>query len=169
MDDDECGAVGGMIVKGNRSTRRKPAPVPLCPPQISRDLTWVRTRAAAVGSRWLTSWVMAWPFSSISMDWCCVPTRVSGAVTYCSMVHQIRPTYRNLRTQPMSMLVLLCTSPTTCFGPYWRPSSGGLQHKTFEDSYCIRQNFQYYIDIFIYYIYIYVVLTYFTFYITYVV
>jgi hypothetical protein len=35
MIDDECGAVGGMIIgKGNRSTRRKPAPIPLCPPQI---------------------------------------------------------------------------------------------------------------------------------------
>jgi hypothetical protein len=37
--DDECEAVGGMrIGKGNRSTRRKPAPVPLCPPQIPHDL-----------------------------------------------------------------------------------------------------------------------------------
>jgi hypothetical protein len=29
-DDEE---IGGMIGRGNRSTRRKPAPVPLCPPQ----------------------------------------------------------------------------------------------------------------------------------------
>lgn len=30
---DDCGAVAGMkIGKGRRSTRRKPAPVPLCPP-----------------------------------------------------------------------------------------------------------------------------------------
>jgi hypothetical protein len=28
---------------GNRSTRRKPAPVPLCPPQMPHDLTWTRT------------------------------------------------------------------------------------------------------------------------------
>jgi hypothetical protein len=33
---------------------------------------------------------------------------------------------RNLRTQQMSVLGLLCTSYTTCFGPYWWPSSGGL-------------------------------------------
>jgi hypothetical protein len=40
-DGDECGAIGGMrIGKGNRSTRRKHAPVPLYPPQISHDLTW---------------------------------------------------------------------------------------------------------------------------------
>jgi hypothetical protein len=49
IDDDECGAVSGMrIGKGNRSTRRKPAPVPLSPPQIPHELTWNRTRAAAV-------------------------------------------------------------------------------------------------------------------------
>jgi hypothetical protein len=29
-DDDDCGAIGGMkIGRGNRSTRRKPTPVPL--------------------------------------------------------------------------------------------------------------------------------------------
>jgi hypothetical protein len=33
MIDDECGTVGGMrIGRGNRSIRKKPAPVPLCPP-----------------------------------------------------------------------------------------------------------------------------------------
>jgi hypothetical protein len=34
------GESGGMIIgKGNRSTRRKRAPVSLCPPQIPRGLT----------------------------------------------------------------------------------------------------------------------------------
>jgi hypothetical protein len=43
-----------MIGKGNRSTGRKPAQVPLCPPQIPHaDRT--RTRAAAVGSQRLTA------------------------------------------------------------------------------------------------------------------
>jgi hypothetical protein len=52
MTDDECGADGGMRTgRGNRSTRRKPAPVPLCPPKNPHDLTWDRTRAAAVGSQ----------------------------------------------------------------------------------------------------------------------
>jgi hypothetical protein len=56
MIDDDYGAVGGMrIGEGNRSTRRKPAPVPVCPPQIPHDLTWDRTRAAAVGSQRLTA------------------------------------------------------------------------------------------------------------------
>jgi hypothetical protein len=36
---DDYGAVGGMkIGRGNRSTRRNPAPVSLCPPQIPHDL-----------------------------------------------------------------------------------------------------------------------------------
>jgi hypothetical protein len=34
IGDGFCGEIGGMkIGRGNRSTRRKPAPVPLCPPQ----------------------------------------------------------------------------------------------------------------------------------------
>jgi hypothetical protein len=31
---DYDGETGGMIGRGNRSSRRKPAPVPLCPPPI---------------------------------------------------------------------------------------------------------------------------------------
>jgi hypothetical protein len=38
--------------------------------------------------------------------------------------------YRNRRTQQMSVLVLLCTSYTTCFGPYWWSSSGGFHWYT---------------------------------------
>jgi hypothetical protein len=50
-DDNECGAVGEMrIGRGNLSTRTISAPAPLCPPQILHDVTWDRTRAAAVGS-----------------------------------------------------------------------------------------------------------------------
>jgi hypothetical protein len=62
MIDDKFGAVGGMrIGRGSRSTRRKPAPVPLCPPKIPHGLTRAPTRAAAVGSRRLTAWAMARP------------------------------------------------------------------------------------------------------------
>jgi hypothetical protein len=53
--DYDNGEIGGMIGRGNRSTRRKPAPVPpLCPPQTphaARTQTW----AAAVGSQRLTA------------------------------------------------------------------------------------------------------------------
>jgi hypothetical protein len=51
IDEVDCGAIGGIkIGRGNRSTRRKPAPAPLCPPQIPQDQTRARTRPAAVGS-----------------------------------------------------------------------------------------------------------------------
>jgi hypothetical protein len=43
------GEIGRMIGRGNRSTRRKTAPVPLCPPQTSHA-TRTRTQAAAVGT-----------------------------------------------------------------------------------------------------------------------
>jgi hypothetical protein len=39
-----------------QSTRKRPAPVPLCQPQIPHDLTRARRRAAAVRSRRLTAW-----------------------------------------------------------------------------------------------------------------
>jgi hypothetical protein len=56
MIDDECAAIGGMqIGRGNRSTRRKPAPASHCPPQILHNLTWDRTRAAAVGRQRLSA------------------------------------------------------------------------------------------------------------------
>jgi hypothetical protein len=59
---EEHGAFGGMRMgRGNRSTRRRPAPVPLCSPQMPHDLTWDRIRAAAVGSRRLTPWATSRP------------------------------------------------------------------------------------------------------------
>jgi hypothetical protein len=55
--------------RGNRSTRRNPAPVPLCPPQIPHDLTWARTRTAAVGSRRLTISAMARTNAMLGRVW----------------------------------------------------------------------------------------------------
>jgi hypothetical protein len=52
--DYDDGEIGGMIGRGNRSTRRKPAPVPLCPPKTPHAAR-MRTRAAAVGSQRLTA------------------------------------------------------------------------------------------------------------------
>jgi hypothetical protein len=50
LGDYDDGEMGGMIGRGNRSTRRKPAPVPLCPPQTPHT---ARTcaQAAVVGSQ----------------------------------------------------------------------------------------------------------------------
>jgi hypothetical protein len=62
INEGDCGAIGGMkIGRGNRSTRRKPAPAPFCPPKIPLDQPRVRTRAAAMGSQRLTAWAMALP------------------------------------------------------------------------------------------------------------
>jgi hypothetical protein len=52
--DYDNGEIDGMIGRGNRSTRRKPTPVPFCPPQTPHA-TRTRTRAAAVGSQRLTA------------------------------------------------------------------------------------------------------------------
>jgi hypothetical protein len=48
------GEFGGVVGRGNLSTRRKPAPVPLCPPQIPHAAR-TRTRAVAVGSQRLVT------------------------------------------------------------------------------------------------------------------
>jgi hypothetical protein len=61
-------------LQGNLSTRRKAAPVPLCP-QMPHDLTWGRTPAAAVGSRRLTiramarpkNWLLVWTFPTLDV------------------------------------------------------------------------------------------------------
>jgi hypothetical protein len=49
-----------MIGRGNRSTRKEPAPVPLCPPQTLHTAR-TRTRATAMGSQRLTAWATARP------------------------------------------------------------------------------------------------------------
>jgi hypothetical protein len=54
--DYDDGEFGGMKNgRGNRNTRRKPAPAPLCLPQIPLYQTRDRTRAAAVRSQRLTA------------------------------------------------------------------------------------------------------------------
>jgi hypothetical protein len=74
LTDDECGAIGGMrIGRRNWSTRRKLAPVPLCPPQIPHDMILARTRTAAVGSRRLTAWAMARPLNIFTSSYLHVP------------------------------------------------------------------------------------------------
>jgi hypothetical protein len=64
--DCEDGEFGGMNGRGSRSTRRKPAPAPLCPPQIPLDESRAWTRAAAVGSQRLTASAMARPTAVVT-------------------------------------------------------------------------------------------------------
>jgi hypothetical protein len=52
--DYDDGEIGGMIGRGNSSTRRKPAPLPLCLPQTPHSAQ-TRTWASAVGSPQLTA------------------------------------------------------------------------------------------------------------------
>jgi hypothetical protein len=61
MDVDECGAVGGLVGRGNRSTRSKPVPVPLCPPKNPTRPDPGSNRAAAVRSQRLTARATARP------------------------------------------------------------------------------------------------------------
>jgi hypothetical protein len=63
VGDCEDGEVGGMngFGRGNRSTRRKPAPTPLCPPQIPLDQNRALTRSAAMGSQRLIASAIARP------------------------------------------------------------------------------------------------------------
>jgi hypothetical protein len=50
LGDYDDGEIGGMMIgMGNRSNWRKPAPVPLCPPQPHMP-AWTQTQAAAVAS-----------------------------------------------------------------------------------------------------------------------
>jgi hypothetical protein len=49
-DYDDAKIDGMMSGRGNRSTWRKPAQVPLCPPQ-NQHAARMRTRAAAMGSQ----------------------------------------------------------------------------------------------------------------------
>jgi hypothetical protein len=62
------------IGRGNRSTRRKSAPVPLCPPQITHDQTRVRTRVAAVGSKRLTAALHIVHSFTLQLQWYRLPT-----------------------------------------------------------------------------------------------
>jgi hypothetical protein len=62
---DVYGAFSGTKTGGgNRSTRRKPAPMPLCPPRIPPGLTWDRSPVAAVGSRRQTASAAARPIDT---------------------------------------------------------------------------------------------------------
>jgi hypothetical protein len=62
--DYDDGEIDGMTGRGNRSVRRKPAPVPLCPPKIPHTVR-TRTRTAAVGSLRLTALATVRPYCKI--------------------------------------------------------------------------------------------------------
>jgi hypothetical protein len=52
IGDGDCAEIGGMkIGRGNRSTRRKPAPAPLCPPEPSEQSTQSQTESTQYSTR----------------------------------------------------------------------------------------------------------------------
>jgi hypothetical protein len=65
---NKCGSIGGMrIDRGNGSTRRNPAPVSFCPPEIPYYFTWGRAHAVALGNQRLTVWANARPPVSVTV------------------------------------------------------------------------------------------------------
>jgi hypothetical protein len=102
---DDYGAVDGMrIGRGNQSTWRKPAPVPLCSPQIPHDLTWDRTRAATVGSLRLTAWAMARPSSSPKMNLLVIlGTNTQVISGHCPSVNSINVSFKMGMVSPEAM------------------------------------------------------------------
>jgi hypothetical protein len=90
-DEDDCGAIAGMkIGRGNRSTRRKPAPAPLCPPQIPHDQTKAQTLGRRGGKPETNrlSYGMAHPsvidtqkYSSFSLNLCHVGPKTDNTLS----------------------------------------------------------------------------------------
>jgi hypothetical protein len=107
--DDECGAVGGMIGRGNRSTRRKPVPMPLCPPQIPQDATRARTQGA-VGNRRLSARDTAWPVKLVTdRERRFVTKRLTGiAGTVRPQVDVARNSERHSLMSPRLLFPILC-------------------------------------------------------------
>jgi hypothetical protein len=64
MVADECGTVGGTIVRGNQNTRRKPAQPHFV--NHKSQLIWDRTRTTVVGSQRLTVWAMERPWAKFN-------------------------------------------------------------------------------------------------------
>jgi hypothetical protein len=80
MDDDERGAVGGMSGRGNGSTQRKAAVVPVYPPQILHNLSRARIRTAAVERRRLIAWTTARPRKDLSVIIWCASRNLNQAI-----------------------------------------------------------------------------------------
>jgi hypothetical protein len=67
LGDYDDGEIDGiMIGRGNRSTRRKPAPVPLCPPQTPHAAR-TRTRATAFTACYKDSFTLLFTFIGIDL------------------------------------------------------------------------------------------------------
>jgi hypothetical protein len=144
IDYGDSGAVGGMkIGRGTRSTRRKPATVPLCPPQILHDLTWARTQAAAVGSRRLTAWAVARPNCALLTE-VFVLTSHPSDLSQCYILSSVRSSIVFLCWSLGSSLIPLFELPLSVYCNYYTVqvlgvTSGGAK-LVLPQSGCSRQS-----------------------------
>jgi hypothetical protein len=82
------------IGRRNRSTRRKPIPMPFCLPLIPHGLTWARIQNAAVGSGRLTACAMARLRKYVNCKWrhnYCVCRHYPSSCFY--LKHSVSETY----------------------------------------------------------------------------
>jgi hypothetical protein len=131
--DCEDGEFGGMNGRGNRSTWRKPAPAPLCPPQIPLDQIGDWTRAAAVGSQRLTASAMARP------KWIVRKCNNCGAfVRCCLIISKIVRVNGKLYRHKIRVIFIPTTSVPNTFRPdkYLANSVGNSCRSSCEVSRC---------------------------------
>jgi hypothetical protein len=91
-----------MIGRGNRSTRRKPAPLPFCPQQTP-NAARARTRAAAVGSQRVIAWATARPSVPFLLTTCFGRTRrvILAILARCvSHLFYLRPLSKSAQRIP---------------------------------------------------------------------
>jgi hypothetical protein len=121
IDEGDCGAIGGMkIGRGNRSTRRKHDPAPLCPPQIPLDQTRAWTQAAAVGSHLSKSkpyekhsvWSVRWAGRALGILVCDMCRRLKLKAQTLQLLQKVQENYLHRRYR-CAVDVLLWTMTVT--------------------------------------------------------
>jgi hypothetical protein len=80
-----------MIGRGNRSPRRKPAPVIFCPPQIPHYLTWARTQATSATNR-LSYGTASRPSPSSALQ--SITASLSSLLSFALFTYCIIPSWR---------------------------------------------------------------------------
>jgi hypothetical protein len=104
-----------MIGRGNRSTRRKPVPLPLCAPQTPHA-AHRRTRAAAVGSQRLTAWATArpWQYYNLSNSFQFDTSLITPWYGYCFQCGQSYTIQLSLQS-----LLQIHFAPVSTFDLWW--------------------------------------------------
>jgi hypothetical protein len=100
IDDYDCRAIGAMNEwQGKPKYTEKTCPsTALATTDTKLDLSWSRTQAAAVGSRWLTVWDDAWLATDTRR-----PCYIVFIVAYC-VRHDVKVEYIPLLVQFMDLV-----------------------------------------------------------------